>query len=202
MNHKYHKYHKNHKQTCIIALFVLAGGTLADEPAFLGLGFLDAKASPAGSLATSISSGGQYIVGASFVHANGSTQAHAFRWDQETGMMDLGLSPGTGFEAAMPGRVSADGAVIPGAAGFSIDTYIEMRNGMYWTVDGGEPTGHDLIEAWQMTDVTGDGLMLVGGTRIPDLPCPCTTRRACSPRQAGCVNWASCPEARTPGPRR
>lgn len=160
------------QKTAIVMLALVAGSAHAEGPAFFGLGVLDTKASPVGSLATGISSGGEFVVGGSFIAANGSTQVHAFRWDEQGGMIDLGLSKGMGFEAALPGRVSADGGVVTGAAGFSIDTYIEMRNGMYWRFEGGKPVSYDLPEAWQVTDVTDDGVTLVGGTRVADVPWP------------------------------
>lgn len=161
-----------YKTTTAAALLLTTGSALAVGPGFFGLGVLDPKASPAGSLATGISAGGEYVVGGSFVAMDGTTQVHAFRWDEQGGMIDLGLSQGMGFEAALPGRVNADGSVVTGAAGFSIDTYIEMRNGMYWRFEGGKPVSHDLPQAWQVTDVTDDGVTLVGGTRVPDAPWP------------------------------
>jgi probable HAF family extracellular repeat protein len=154
------------------AVSFMAGTALAEGPVFVGLGVLDPKASPAGSLVTGISAGGEYIVGGSFVVGEEATQVHAFRWDEAGGMIDLGLSKGMGFQAALAGRVSADGSVVTGAAGFSIGTYIEMRNGMYWRFEDGQPVSHDLPEAWIVTDVADNGVTLVGGTRVPDSPWP------------------------------
>jgi probable HAF family extracellular repeat protein len=113
------------------------------------------------SSATATSRDGSVIVGIAF---NGCAAAHAFRWEEKTGMVDLGSS--------VPGRstqgmgVSGDGRVVVGGQ----DAATGYRQGARW-VDGREEL------------FSGPGGM-VGSTRAVNRDGSIVAGRQCRPDQA------------------
>ena len=120
------------------------------------LGSFTPTAAPCGaslSLATDTSADGRVVVGYA---SNGCNLQHAFRWEESTGMVDLGSS--VAGKLSVANAISPDGKVVVGhqeaADGF--------RQGARW-VDGRQVlfTGpHDLVGAANATN--RDGSIVVG----------------------------------------
>ncbi len=150
-----------------LALFAFAPpARTASRASFKGLGTLDPTAAPAGSWASGVSGDGRTVVGTSYVFDGTSTQTRAFVWTAKKGMTDLGLPAGSLASASASG-VSDDGSLVSGADGFTIGGALEIRNAVYWSQTGGTPFSKILAEGLAATDVSGDGRIVTGATRIP-----------------------------------
>lgn len=112
---------------------------------------------PDGSAATASSADGSVVVG--WTSVPGSAR-HAFRWTQETGMVDLGALGGAGSLAA---AVSADGRVVVGQAHSEIGEWRAFR----W-VDGTMQNLGTLGGTWaEAFGVSADGSVVVGWAEHP-----------------------------------
>ncbi len=153
----------------VTATFTLATPSWADgEPTFTRLGYLDGNTKPRGSHALGLSPDGSTIVGHSYIWDDNikATEVHGFHWTPDDGMTDLGLLP-NGLEASSAHAVSADGTLVVGAIGFVLDTFYELRNGIYWENADSNPQAYLIDEAVWAQAITPDGNMIVGATRIP-----------------------------------
>lgn len=167
-----------------VALCAMAGSAViaAASPAgasgsFLPLGVLDATTQYPLSLGVGMTPDGQTVVGYSNVDYTdniGTTlsYARAFRWTLEGGMAPLGVAnPFVAGTAAS--RVSADGSVIVGTSGFSLDGNYEPRNGAFWTdANTTRAAAHAVEQAYFINDVSRDGGTLIGTTRVQGVPFP------------------------------
>lgn len=164
------------KKSAVVSAMVIALGGLSasysqaqDQATFERLGYLSEKANPKGSVAAGITADGTKVVGSSFIYDGNlqKTDRHGIMWTSGGGLVDLGI-PLNGLEGSIANAVSDDGDVVAGANGFWMDWYFEIRNGMYWTgVMGGNPDKYVFEEAMSMNDVTADGSMIIGATRLP-----------------------------------
>ncbi len=151
-----------------IAIAFIAGSAMADDASFTRLGYLDSQATPVGSLGLGISPNGEHVVGFSFVwnETEQATQGRAFIWTSANGLLDLGPIP-LALDSSSGHAVSADGDVVAGASGFVFDGTYETRNGGWWYDVNTTPRAELLDEALASNDVTPDGSMIVGTTRLP-----------------------------------
>ena len=134
---------------------------------FTGLGNLDAAASPPGSLAHGVSADGSIVVGGSYFFDGQSTQMYAFRWTEADGMVMLPVPPDA-LEGASATRVSDDGSVIVGTNGFTDFGFYEVRNGAIWfNANTQNPIADVFGDMYFANDVTADGSMVIGATRLP-----------------------------------
>ncbi|MBL1218969.1 MAG: hypothetical protein D8M59_15930 [Planctomycetes bacterium] len=157
-----------------VAASVVVSSTTAavgQEASFTGLGYLDGSAKLLGSQADGLSSDGSKIVGWSYVFDRnlGWPVAHGFVWSEATGMLDLGLADNGGLDSTGATAISDDGSIVAGQNGFTNNEgFYEIRNGMFWTdAMGGNPYGTVFNEMLAITDLTPDGNVMVGATRIP-----------------------------------
>ncbi len=144
---------------------VLAATEAGGSAGFQTLGYLDSKAVPSGSLGTGISADGTIVVGTSWFFDGEFTETRAFRWTQSDGMQNLGVPPNS-LSSSMGGRVSNDGQVIAGSIGFAIAPYFEIRNAAAWNLSR-QADGVVLPDGLTSSDVTANGKMVVGATRVP-----------------------------------
>lgn len=66
--------------------------------------------------ASGVSTDGSVIVGSSTSPALSPSGGEAFRWTEATGMMGMGVLPGSPTPTTVPWQLSADGAVFVGFA--------------------------------------------------------------------------------------
>lgn len=141
----------------------------------VGLGFL---LGDNGSRAFGVSADGSVVVGESRSQDSISSAGipQAFRWTQSSGMVGLGLLPGTTFSSASD--VSADGAVVVGGSGISPSLLGEGNIAFIWdalhglqslpevltTEFGLDLTGWTL---WKAIAISADGRAIVGDGTNP-----------------------------------
>ncbi|MFY9233023.1 MAG: hypothetical protein WAO58_01025 [Fimbriimonadaceae bacterium] len=107
---------------------------------------------PGGSSATAISADGKVIVGeAMFSH---NEPPHAFRWEDSTGIEDLGTLGGDGHARA----ISADGSIISGD-GTNIQGH---RRVFRWTRQLGMEDLGGMGQSSNMTSMSADGRVIAG----------------------------------------
>ena len=125
------------------------------------LGVIDAFGGTSASIANGVSADGSVVVGSS---TSATTLFAAYRWTQETGMVDLGSLGGFWSEAL---AVSDDGEIVVGysmngdaeSEGF-IWTGLGMRSVNAMLADAGVDMNGLTIE--ECSDISGDGSTIVG----------------------------------------
>lgn len=148
---------------CLAALAVPS--VVMGEASFQGLGILDDAASPAGSFAFGVSADGQFVVGTSFIAGAEGNETRAVRWSARAGLVNLGVPPDS-LGSSMGLRISDDGLTVAGGVGFAIGDAFEIRNAAFFA--GVRPVHAVLVaEGLVCADVTADGSILVGATRVP-----------------------------------
>ena len=136
-----------------------AASARAEEPFFMGLGYLDGYESS--GWASGISGDGRVVVGACVAADNGPHMG--FRWTLEEGMVPLGFMPGGDYSSATD--VSADGSVIVGLGTSEDSTPGEHYEAFKWTqetgmVGLGDLPGGDFDS--RAKGVSADGTVVVG----------------------------------------
>ncbi len=152
-----------------------------------------ASAAPCGlefSSATDTTRDGKVVVG---LARNGCTLAHAFRWEESTGMVDLGSTvPG---RSSMALAVSADGQVV---AGYQ-DRADGFRQGARWAGGAQQLLAADGGPVGSANAVNGDGSILVGRVCSPVID---LNQSAWIWTSAGGVQCLPVPKLRvSPGPK-
>ncbi len=156
---------------------VAAASPAGASGSFLPLGVLDASTQYPLSLGVGMTPDGQTVVGysnADYTDNIGTTLSYgrAFRWTQAGGMVQLGV-PNPFLAGTAASRVSADGSVIVGTTGFSLEGNYEARNGAFWTdANTSSATAHAVEQAYFINDVSRDGGTLIGTTRLQGVPFP------------------------------
>jgi len=152
----------------ILAVSVAAPITVnAGEASFTPLPLVPNAPGNGGSLALSISAGGDYVVGnANSPTSTGNGETEAFRWTQAGGFEFLGDLPG-GIQASFADRVSADGSVVVGRGRTGPSTL--DQEAFRWTAETGMVglgflPGHTFSNAFGLTP---DGSTVVGTSRNP-----------------------------------
>lgn len=138
----------------------------ANGALFLPLGNLDPTAQPPGSFATGMSSDGSIVVGTSFFFDGEMTETRACRWTFVDGTKNLGVPPNT-LAASLATSVSDDGATVGGGVGFVVSGQLEIRNGAVWSAVNRDGKASVFADALVVNDVTADGAIQVGTTRLP-----------------------------------
>ncbi|MCO6044062.1 hypothetical protein NG895_09085 [Aeoliella sp. ICT_H6.2] len=128
---------------------------VASAQSFIGLGEL--TGGPYSSRASGLSGDGQYVVGSSLITDN---ETEAFLWTESTGIVDLGMPPGSDTSTA--NAVSNDGDTVAGFHGANLSATNPAR-AMLWTTGGG-PTDFDPFPA--NADVRGAGDLSADGTTV------------------------------------
>jgi uncharacterized membrane protein len=151
-----------------VSVVPLSAGTpaAAAGASFTPLGFLPGGVEPAFSLATDISADGRTIVGGSTYFAEEQARIVGAYW--RDGSINALPQPPDLLPSSVANCVSADGSVIGGTIGFWLNGY-EPRNGVYWSVTPQGTTTKAFDEAYAINDVTADGTVRVGATRVPGL---------------------------------
>ncbi len=157
---------------------VAAASPAGASGSFLPLGVLDGSTQYPQSFGVGMTPDGQTVVGFSnrtIVDNVGTELSYAsgFRWTASDGLM-FGLpAPLQELGATAASRISADGSVIVGSSGFSLKGNYEARNGAFWTdAAGPTPIARHVEEVWTCNDVSRDGQVIVGTTRVAGVPFP------------------------------
>lgn len=121
------------------------------------------------SVANAISSDGNVIVGSSasnvLLEGIGTPINHAFKYDSENGMVDLGVLSIDGVQSeSWANAVSADGGVIVGAS--SALLYGRNSHAVMWDSDGIHDIHSAAAETSNAHGINGDGSVIVGSMTI------------------------------------